>query len=103
MMKHTPYWFVATLIMMSTPLWSQEPAMPPVGSKAMVFSFSGLSNLSLNQFEGGIGGKYVLSNATVIRAGLQFAVAGSVIPASPPAGQTGTDGSASATKIGVSG
>jgi len=102
-MKYAVFCFVIILLVAGVPLQAQEPAMPLSGSKAMVFSFSGLSALNLNQFEGGIGGKYLISGETAIRAGLQFAIAGQSLPASPAPGQTGTDGSNSATRIGVSG
>ncbi|MEW5798563.1 MAG: outer membrane beta-barrel protein [Bacteroidota bacterium] len=82
---------------------AQEPGLPAVGGKALIFSFSGLGNLNLNQFEGGIGAKYALNDVMLIRGGVQFAIASRDIPANPPAGQTGTDGSASANIFGFSG
>jgi opacity protein-like surface antigen len=72
-------------------------------SKALLFSFSGLSNLGANEFQGGIGGKYFLSNDMALRAGLQFATASQTIPANPPAGVSGQDGTVSALQLGVSG
>lgn len=84
-------------------LFAQEPGLPAAGGKALVFSFSGLGNLNLNQFEGGIGAKYAMTDIVLIRGGLQFAIAGQDIPSNPPAGQTGTDGSLSANTFGVSG
>lgn len=92
---------MTTLICLSAS--AQEPGLPPANSKAMLFSFSGLGNLNLNEFEGGIGGKYAMSDAMLIRAGMQFAIASRSIPANPAPGQTGTDGSSSATRFGVSG
>jgi opacity protein-like surface antigen len=72
------------------------------GSKAMLFTFSGLSFLGANAFDGGFGAKYYLAGPLALRAGLQFTVANQDIPANPPAGVTGTDGSRSATGYGIS-
>lgn len=102
-MKYLSCCAVLLTVLLCTPLRAQEPGMPAVGAKGMLFSFSGLGNLNLNQFEGGIGGKYAMTDAMMIRGGVQFAVAGRDVPANPPAGQTGTDGSVSATTFGLSG
>lgn len=73
------------------------------GSKALLFSFAGLSFLNAGTFDGGFGAKYYLSDAMAVRAGLQFASASATNPANPPAGQQGSDGTQSATRIGVGG
>lgn len=72
-------------------------------SKALLFEFSGFSNIAAGNFEGGIGGKYFLNNNMGIRASLQFATASSDLPANPGAGQGGIDGDVSATQFGISG
>ena len=71
-------------------------------SKAMLFSFSGLSNLGANTFNGGLGGKYFLSDVLALRASLQFAHASQNDLANPGVGQVGTDGSRTATQFGAS-
>jgi hypothetical protein len=71
------------------------------GSKALLFSFSGLSVLGGGAFNGGIGGKYYLTEPLALRAGLQFLTASQSLPANPAVGQPGTDGSRSATQIGI--
>jgi hypothetical protein len=71
------------------------------GSKGMMFSFSGLSNLGVNNFNGGLGGKYFLSEALALRAAILFAHAGQEDLANPPTGFVGTDGSRSATEFGL--
>lgn len=73
------------------------------GSSALLFSFSGLANLGANAFDGGIGMKWYRSSPWAYRAGLQFAIASRDIPATPPPGGTGTDGSVSAWRLGVGG
>lgn len=102
-MKYLSCCALFLVVMLSTPLRAQEPGLPAAGAKALVFSFSGLGNLNLNQFEGGIGAKYAMTDGMLIRGGVQFAIASRDVPANPPAGQTGTDGSVSANAFGVSG
>lgn len=72
------------------------------GAKAVLFSFSGLATLGAGTFDGGVGGKYYLSDEMAVRGGLQFASASQDVAANPNPGQTGTDGSLSASRIGVS-
>jgi hypothetical protein len=72
------------------------------GKTAMLFSFSGLSNLGTGNFEGGLGVKYYYSQGLALRLGLQFATANEDIPANPSPGQSGVDGEQSATRLGIS-
>ncbi|MBI2428643.1 MAG: outer membrane beta-barrel protein [Ignavibacteriales bacterium] len=102
-MKYLSRCTVSLMMFFSAASYAQEPGLPAAGGKGLVFSFSGLGNLNLNQFEGGIGAKYAMTDVVMIRGGLQFAIAGRDVPANPPAGQTGTDGSVSANTFGVSG
>ena len=51
---------------------SQTTDAPSNGSKALLFDFAGLSNLGANAYNGGIGGKYFLSDQTALRAMLLF-------------------------------
>ncbi len=73
------------------------------GSKALLFSFGGLSTLSANNFSGGFGAKYYLSSSMAVRGGIQFTSNSTTTPANPGAGQVGVDGSTSNTTIGVAG
>jgi len=73
------------------------------GSKALVFTFGGLSNLAANNFSGGFGAKYYLSSSMAVRGVLQFSSAATTTPANPGAGQVGVDGETSNTTIGVGG
>jgi opacity protein-like surface antigen len=73
------------------------------GSKAVLFSFSGLSNLGANNFEGGAGMKYFLTAPLALRGALLVNASGSTIPANPGAGEVGIDGSTSATTFGIEG
>jgi hypothetical protein len=93
---------VALLLAVALSVGSAQESYGSSG-KALLFSFSGLSVLNLNSFDGGIGGKYFLNNSTAVRGGLTFGMASQSLPASPGPGQTGTDGSISATRLGVGG
>ena len=71
------------------------------GSKAVLFSFSGLSNLGANNFDGGAGIKFFLTPPMALRFGVQVGLSGSTIPANPSTGETGIDGSTSQTTFGI--
>jgi opacity protein-like surface antigen len=73
------------------------------GSKAVLFSFSGLSNLGANNFEGGAGMKYFLNSQLALRGALMVNASGTTIPANPGVGEVGIDGSTSATTFGIEG
>ena len=73
------------------------------GSKALLFTFGGLSNVGANNFNGGFGAKYYLSSSMAIRGGLQFSSASTTTPANPAVGDIGADGTSSTTTIGVGG
>jgi hypothetical protein len=68
-------------------------------SKAMLFTLQGLASLGAGDFNGGFGAKYYLSNAMAIRVGLGLLMANENIPL--PDGQSGTEGSRSATGFGI--
>ncbi len=53
---------------------SQTLKPPSGGNKALLFNFVGLSTISLDAYQGGIGGKYFLSDALALRAMLQLSV-----------------------------
>ncbi len=44
------------------------------GEKAVLFNFSGLSNLNLGAYEGGFGGKYFISDGVAVRGMLMFGI-----------------------------
>jgi hypothetical protein len=75
------------------------------GSKALLFNWSGLSQLGANNYTGtgtgGVGAKYYLSPALALRGGVQFGYNKTIIAANPPTGQTGLDGSNSSLTIGA--
>jgi len=70
------------------------------GSKAVLFSFSGLANLAAGSYNGGVGGKYYLMTPIALRASLQFGMASQNIPTAVDS--VGEDGSRSATLLGIS-
>ncbi len=90
------------IVLMFSVSAAQETSIAP-SAKALLFSFSGLANLGANEFQGGIGGKYFLSNDMALRGSLQIASASQTVPANPPAGLPGQDGSTSALQLGLSG
>ncbi len=53
------------------------------GNKAVLFNFSGLSNLGLNEYNGGIGGKYFISDGLAVRGMLLFAINNSTTNSTP--------------------
>jgi opacity protein-like surface antigen len=94
-------------VMMAVSFAAAQDFMTSVapGSKAMLFELNGLDNLGAGDFEGGIGGKYYLSNAMAIRASLQFGMFSQDEPSNADASavppETGIDGEYSATQLGI--
>ena len=72
------------------------------GTKAVLFTFDGLSDLRANSFNGGAGFKYFTSGTTAIRVGLQFAMASETEAANAVAPATGVDGTVDGTTFGLS-
>ena len=70
------------------------------GSKAFLFEFSGLDNLSANSFNGGVGGKYYIKSNMAVRGGLQFV---NINQDFPFQGTGGIDGEAQASQYGIFG
>jgi hypothetical protein len=91
---------VASLTLLAPAAWSED-VTPEIngGSKAALFTFSGLATLGANAFNGGIGGKYYLMDMLALRGSLLFAFADQGILA-PAAG--GTAGDMNAFTIGLS-
>jgi hypothetical protein len=72
------------------------------GSKAVLFSFSGLSNLGANNFDGGAGIKFFLTPPMALRFGVQVNAAGTTTPANTTTAlPVGIDGSTTNTTFGV--
>jgi opacity protein-like surface antigen len=72
------------------------------GSKAVLFSFSGLSNLGANNFDGGAGIKFFLTPPMALRFGVQVNMSGTTTPApTTAANPVGIDGTTSNTSFGV--
>ena len=62
---------------------SQPLSVGTQGSKAILFNFAGLSALNLTAYQGGLGGKYFISNGLVVRALLLFGIDNSTTKSSP--------------------
>lgn len=94
---------VALLVSVSVSMAQDVTPSIGAGSKAILFTFQGLSDLGAGNFNGGIGGKYFLSSAMAVRAGIEFKTVHQEIPAPvTPSEPLGKDGSMSATKFGIS-
>jgi hypothetical protein len=91
-------------VLLASALASAQSISPNLtqGTTSLLFSFGGFSNLNAGNFDGGIGVKYYLQNRTALRIGVQIATADQDIPANPGAGQQGTDGEASGSRLGIS-
>ena len=72
------------------------------GTKALLFTFSGLELIRADNFDGGAGFECFLSETTAVRGALQLSNGSSTIPANPVAPDTGVDGSTDGTTFGVS-
>ena len=88
-------------------LASAQDVMPAAkaGSKSLNFTFGGLGAFGLTPTgpSGGVGMSYFLNSDAAVRVGLQVRSTSSTVPANPPTGQTGTDGSRSAFTLGIAG
>lgn len=97
---------VLAVVMVCGAVFAQEfqPAAK-AGAKSLNFTFFGLGEFKLNGTgpAGGLGLSYFMSNDAAFRLGVQLGIASSTIPANPPAGVTGTDGSTSKFQVGLSG
>jgi hypothetical protein len=89
---------VALLVSVSVAM-AQDASSVGAGSKALLFSFSGLNNLAANTYNGGIGGKYFLTAPLAVRAALQFANSATVTKATAP---MTLDATTSSTTYGIS-
>ncbi len=101
---------VAGLLITSIGFAQDVTPAAKAGSKSLNFTFNGLGTFGLNGTgpsagapTAGIGVSYFLSNDAAVRVGFQIGSQSSTIPANPPAGVSGTDGSTSAFVLGVTG
>jgi opacity protein-like surface antigen len=94
--------FAAILMIPASTSFSQDfTTSVGQGAKAMLFSFSGLSVLGANEFDGGIGAKYYIMDPLALRVAIPFSYANQSIPANAAPGLVGTDGSTSAVRFGL--
>ncbi len=100
-MKKTVF-FLAILVIAGSVAFGQD-VVPSInaGSMGVLFQFSGLANIGAGAYQGGIGGKYYLTDRTAIRVAAQFQYAKDNLPANPPTGTRGTDGYRSGTTFGL--
>ncbi len=62
-------------LMLAVPIAGAQPLkVASAGDKALLFNFSGLGTLNLGEYQGGIGGKYFLSNGMAVRGMLLLGV-----------------------------
>jgi opacity protein-like surface antigen len=66
--------FLLMLILFAGSAVHSQVKPPTEGSKALLFNFVGLSSLGLDMYQGGIGGKYFLSDEMAVRALLIFGI-----------------------------
>ena len=71
------------------------------GKKAILFSFSGLGDLNADAYNGGIGGKYFISDNLALRLGVQFNYESETTPANETETENGLDGDKSSTQFGI--
>ncbi len=86
--------------------FAQQPSQnnfTRTSSKALLFSFSGLSNLNANTFNNGIGGKLYVNDQIAIYAGLIMDYQKITTPINPDTNEIGYDGENSSLNIGVNG
>ena len=89
-------------VVVAASLVSAEDVSPDIttGSKAVLFTISGLDGLGAGAYNAGIGGKYYLMNPIALRASLAFSATSQKVPTTAASG--GTDGSQSGMMFGIS-
>ena len=90
------------LVLTSSVCYAQDTPDMTAGTKALLFTFNGLSFISAGNFDGGGGFKYYIAEGLAVRGALVFSNAHNTLAANPVAPATGTDGSQSATTAGFS-
>ncbi len=75
---------LSTILLAAAPsVQAQSLNVAKQGDKAVLFNFTGLSTLSLNAYQGGIGGKYFISDGLAVRAMLLFGLDNRTTNSSP--------------------
>ena len=92
---------VGVFFLMGSVCYGQTPDLTS-GTMAVLFTFDGLNTIRADNFDGGAGFKYFLSEENAIRVGLQMSKASSTEKANPVAPATGTDGKEEGTTFGIS-
>ena len=70
-MKRVAICLAASLLLIAAASQA-APVDTKAGTKAMVFQFSGLSNLGVSGYQGGIGMRYYLNDGMALRPGVDF-------------------------------
>lgn len=70
-------------------------------NKALLFSFSGLSNLNANTFNQGVGAKIYLNENSAFYAGLQLNYQKTTTPANPDTNENAYDGQNTSFNLGI--
>ncbi|MGD0589239.1 MAG: outer membrane beta-barrel protein [Bacteroidota bacterium] len=102
-MKKVAILFTILILVGSISFGQDIPPGPSAGSKGMLFSFSGLSNLGAGTYQGGFGAKLYLSDYMAVRGMVQLALLSTKTPPNAPAGWQTADATTSDNTFGVGG
>jgi opacity protein-like surface antigen len=103
-MKKVAILFTILILVGSISFGQDIPPGPSAGSKGILFSFSGLSNLGAGSYDGGIGLKLYLSDYMAVKGMVQFALSSTKTPPNNvPAGWQSADATTSDNTFGVGG
>ncbi|MBN1396653.1 MAG: outer membrane beta-barrel protein [Bacteroidetes bacterium] len=91
---------VSSLVFAQTNAPASNPGSA-AGNKGILFQFSGLNVLGAGAYNGGIGGKYFLSDYMAARGVICLGISSSKTPANAPVGQVGIDGENSSSTFGI--
>lgn len=101
-MRHTIIVLCFLIVSISFAQEKENPVFSGKASKALLFSFRGLDNLSAQNYDGGMGGKYYVNDQLAIRFGLQISGMNQTTPANPDTSQNGYDGKRTGSSISFS-
>lgn len=95
--------FVAGMMLAGSLVAQDVKPAVSAGSKSLDFTFAGLGAFGIGPsgIGGGLGATYFLASDAAVRVGLQVVYASASMPANPPAGTPGTDGSQSAFQAAI--
>lgn len=95
---------LAMMLLICSLAYSQENGNSiSKGAIGVLFSFNGLNNLSLQNYDGGIGAKYFLDQNLAFRVGLRLNGTSRTTPIDLGTDQEGLDGAFSSMNFGLSG